>query len=170
MRTPFIRTNAIQKNIEIIVGYSEAQNAVRFIYNLKSREDLSVFQLGLAGGLGAAPMSLVVAPAEQIKIQLQTSTQTMTQVLRSMMVNKSHRAMLRNGVLLTGLRDVPGGFLYFSTYEYVKILLPPQDYGLWMVPVAGGISYFDFFFNAMKLQSKSPTADVQELRALGRGC
>jgi solute carrier family 25 carnitine/acylcarnitine transporter 20/29 len=97
-------------------------------------------QLGYAGALGALPMTLIVAPAEQVKIQLQTSNVSLLQAFKSLFSGRENLRTLKNGIFLTGFRDVPAGFLYFSTYEGIKQVWSPDVYGPVVVPLAGGIS------------------------------
>lgn len=101
--------------------------------------DLSLLQIGYAGALGAIPMTLIVAPAEQVKIQLQTSNASLWEAFKSLFSGRESMRTLRNGILLTGLRDVPAGFLYFSTYEGLKKVWGPDTYGPLVVPMAGGM-------------------------------
>jgi solute carrier family 25 carnitine/acylcarnitine transporter 20/29 len=88
----------------------------------RSVSDLNLFQIGVAGSLAAIPSALLMAPAEQIKIRLQTSANkalNSTQVIKTILKDSGPLGLFR-GTFLTIARDVPGSFMYFLTYEAIK--------------------------------------------------
>jgi solute carrier family 25 (mitochondrial carnitine/acylcarnitine transporter), member 20/29 len=93
---------------------------------LTSQNQLSLFQIGLAGAFSSIPTSFLIGPAEQIKIRLQIQETSLAAskmnaftVATSIVKEGGLRALFR-GTGLTFLRDVPTGFAYFATYEGLK--------------------------------------------------
>ncbi|KAJ3145846.1 hypothetical protein HDU89_006898 [Geranomyces variabilis] len=85
-------------------------------------DTLSLLQIGLAGAFSAIPTAMILGPAEQVKIRLQvakTPGGTAFGVMRDIVREGGARALFR-GTGLTLMRDVPGSFFYFATYESVK--------------------------------------------------
>ncbi|KAJ3274191.1 hypothetical protein HK104_004154, partial [Borealophlyctis nickersoniae] len=83
---------------------------------------LSLPQIGFAGAFSALPTSFILGPAEQIKIRLQVQEQgskSASQVIKEIVKEGGPKALFR-GTGLTLMRDVPGSFFYFLTYEGVK--------------------------------------------------
>ncbi|KAH6576479.1 hypothetical protein BASA50_006764 [Batrachochytrium salamandrivorans] len=90
---------------------------------------LSLNQIGIAGALAAIPTSFILGPAEQLKIRLQVQetsmrsaavkTQGVADVMRGIVREGGVRAVFR-GTGFTILRDIPGSYFYFLTYEGLK--------------------------------------------------
>ncbi|KAI8920418.1 mitochondrial carrier domain-containing protein [Entophlyctis helioformis] len=103
---------------------------------------LSLHQIGLAGALAAVPVSFLLGPAEQIKIRLQVQETSMkshhvsgrhdqgskgfVQVVRQIVREGGVRAVFR-GTGATILRDTPGSYFYFLTYEGIKRWFKKSD-------------------------------------------
>ncbi|KNC99457.1 hypothetical protein, variant [Spizellomyces punctatus DAOM BR117] len=89
--------------------------------NVELVDTLSLSQIALAGAFSAIPTAAILGPAEQIKIRLQVKTGkgTATEIIRQIVREGGVRSLFR-GTGLTLLRDVPGSFFYFATYEAVK--------------------------------------------------
>ncbi|KAI8821349.1 mitochondrial carrier domain-containing protein [Fimicolochytrium jonesii] len=86
-------------------------------------DTLSLGQVGLAGAFSAVPTSLILGPAEQVKIRLQLAKAGASKGAFAVMgdiVNQSGVRGLFRGTGLTLMRDVPGSFFYFATYEAIK--------------------------------------------------
>ncbi|KAJ3159552.1 hypothetical protein HDU86_001561 [Geranomyces michiganensis] len=85
-------------------------------------DTLSLPQIGLAGAFSAIPTAIILGPAEQVKIRLQVAKApggTAFGVMKEIVREGGARALFR-GTGLTLMRDVPGSFFYFATYESVK--------------------------------------------------
>ncbi|KAJ3018455.1 hypothetical protein HKX48_002880 [Thoreauomyces humboldtii] len=86
-------------------------------------DTLSLTQVGLAGAFSAIPTAAILGPAEQIKIRLQVAPAgvkaTAFGELGKVIKEGGVRAVFR-GTGLTLMRDVPGSFFYFATYEGIK--------------------------------------------------
>ncbi|KAL2918464.1 carnitine transporter [Polyrhizophydium stewartii] len=97
-------------------------------------DQLSLNQIGLAGALAAIPVSFLLGPAEQVKIRLQVQQTAMrahggsaggpapqgfVEVIRQIVREGGVRAVFR-GTGFTILRDFPGSYFYFLTYEGLK--------------------------------------------------
>ena len=95
---------------------------------------MTLSQIGLAGFVAAIPTSLIVAPAEQIKIRLQTSNDKFAESWKT----SFHFKQFLRGTLITILRDSPGAFIYFATYEGVQRLFISKNFGT--ILLAGGSS------------------------------
>ncbi|TPX61254.1 hypothetical protein SpCBS45565_g07312 [Spizellomyces sp. 'palustris'] len=89
--------------------------------NAELVDTLSLSQIAFAGAFSAIPTAAILGPAEQIKIRLQVKAGkgTATEIIRQIVREGGARALFR-GTGLTLLRDVPGSFFYFATYEAVK--------------------------------------------------
>ncbi len=92
---------------------------------------MKLSQIGLAGFVAAIPTSLIVAPAEQIKIRLQTSNNKFIESWKTLTAKQFLR-----GTLITILRDSPGAFIYFATYEGVQRFFYSKNFGT--ILLAGG--------------------------------
>ncbi|KAI8907469.1 mitochondrial carrier domain-containing protein [Powellomyces hirtus] len=84
-------------------------------------DTLTITQIGIAGAFSAVPTALILGPAEQVKIRLQVARARTTAVgeLRQIWKEGGVRGVFR-GTGLTLMRDVPGSFFYFATYETIK--------------------------------------------------
>lgn len=109
-------------------AYHWAQNLMHATFSCQkdpyvSMDQLNLFQIGIAGSLASIPTSLLIGPAEQLKIRLQIqdslSRKSAMGVFRTIISNGGFLALFR-GTGLTLLRDVPTGFTYFATYEGLK--------------------------------------------------
>ncbi|KAI9094931.1 mitochondrial carrier domain-containing protein [Phlyctochytrium arcticum] len=107
-------------------------------------DTLTFKQIGLAGAFSAIPTSLILGPAEQIKIRLQVMKEngSARAVIKDIVKEGGIRALFR-GTGLTMARDVPGSFFYFMSYEKVKRSLS-TDIGASLNPatilLAGGLA------------------------------
>ena len=93
---------------------------------------LSFHQIGTAGALAAIPVSFILAPSEQIKIRLQVQQTALNKAdgiistVRSIVGDGGIRSLFR-GTFLTLMRDVPGSYGYFATYECIKRYFRDSD-------------------------------------------
>ncbi|KAJ3297152.1 carnitine transporter [Rhizoclosmatium sp. JEL0117] len=126
-------------------------------------DTLPLHYVALAGAFAALPTSLILGPAERIKILMQVDTTKKTSTLTRSSLNPLlpiWRAILSNGGIstlfkgtgITMLRDFPGDAAYFGTFEAVKRTLkhafpqPPSSmvgsekytFSPWQTILAGG--------------------------------
>jgi solute carrier family 25 carnitine/acylcarnitine transporter 20/29 len=93
-------------------------------------QELTLFQIGLAGGLSGIFTTAIMAPGERVKCLLQTQDpknpkykgpgDVLVKVYR-----EGGIASIYKGTAATLLRDVPGSFAYFAGYEWIKQSLTP---------------------------------------------
>ena len=119
-----------------LFAYNRAQSFVYGSNRFKSIDQLSLFQIAQAGFLSSIPTSLVLAPAELVKIRLQVGDKSLTfgHVFKQAFKNRT----LSRGLGLTLARDCIGSFFYFSTYEGIKRLTRSQDGSLSPLAILGG--------------------------------
>ena len=102
-------------------AYNQAQRLVSGDYqSFQSIQQLSLLQVGLAGGLASLPTSLLVAPAELVKVRLQVETSTKSSSTWSIIKDVVKTGQATRGLGCTFARDVLGSFFYFLTYESFK--------------------------------------------------
>lgn len=120
-------------------GYDVGKSLIRKLSSgtNPSSADLSIAQFFAAGMLSAAPMTLVSAPFERVKILLQvqgqkphgrkqgTKAPSGATILRSLYRGGGIRSVYR-GSLMTFARDAPDSAAYFATYEYCKKKFTPK--------------------------------------------
>ncbi|KAJ8322931.1 carnitine transporter [Batrachochytrium dendrobatidis] len=97
---------------------------------------LSLNQIGMAGALAAIPTSILLGPAEQLKIRLQIQKTSMrsgsvkrqgvTSIMRDIIREGGVKAIFR-GTGFTILRDTPGSYFYFLVYEGLKRCFKRDD-------------------------------------------
>jgi solute carrier family 25 (mitochondrial ornithine transporter) member 2/15 len=90
----------------------------------QSKDDIGPMRTMLAGAVGGIALWVAIFPADVIKsrIQIESSTQSMTQVGRAI-VQKEGFAALYNGLKPTVLRTIPATAVLFVVYEYTKKFL-----------------------------------------------
>jgi len=129
-------------------GYDQGQKIVRFASGMEPSQQLSLLQIGIAGGYSALPTTLVMVPAERIKCILQIQGQD-GHVKYNGPIAAAKGVWKEGGLrgLYTGtgatlLRDVPGSVAYFGCYEALKRFLTPPGEQLnpLAVVIAGGMA------------------------------
>ncbi|KAI9334876.1 mitochondrial carrier domain-containing protein [Obelidium mucronatum] len=101
--------------------------------SMKSKP-LSLFEIALAGCWSSVPTTIVTTPMERLKVILQTQGQTgsttkytgMFDALKGVLKENGVRGLYR-GTVATLMRDIPGGAVYFATYEFVYRSLKVGD-------------------------------------------
>ncbi|RKO85007.1 mitochondrial carrier, partial [Blyttiomyces helicus] len=113
-------------------------------------DTLTLPQVGVAGAFSAIPTAFIMGPAEQIKIRLQIQETSMHgaeskgvgAIVRGI-VRESGVFGLFRGTGLTMMRDAPGSFFYFATYEAVRRRLAPnreEGFSPGAILLAGGLA------------------------------
>ncbi|KAJ3381973.1 carnitine transporter [Entophlyctis sp. JEL0112] len=123
-------------------------------------DTLPIQYVALAGAFASLPTSLILAPAERIKILMQVETASpaspssrnpLVSIWRAVMANGGLNTLFR-GTAITMLRDFPGDAAYFGTFEAAKRALKaafPQNnssfsvsdkytFSPWQIVMAGG--------------------------------
>jgi len=107
-------------------GYDQGQRIVRWTSGMKPTEQLSLFQIAIAGGYSAIPTTIIMTPAERIKCILQIqggATEVKykgpADVVRGIWKEGGVRAFYK-GTIPTLVRDIPGSVAYFGAYEFLK--------------------------------------------------
>lgn len=140
---------SMMENATLFLAYRHCQDAIRWASDSKSnqplqmkggKEELSLIQLGLAGGLAGAMVSFVLTPFELIKCRVQVANLSLLQSTKSnsMVQPAAQHGGLRNPSTLsmflytlrndglgafyrghtgTLLRESGGGMAYFGIYE-----------------------------------------------------
>jgi len=130
-------------------GYDQGQRIVRSVSGMAPTDELSLVQVGIAGGYSALPTTLVMVPAERIKCILQIQGQEgrkqqytgFSDVLRGIWKEGGITALYK-GTTATLIRDIPGSVAYFAAYEALKRKLTPKGEQLNPLAVvcAGGMA------------------------------
>jgi solute carrier family 25 (mitochondrial carnitine/acylcarnitine transporter), member 20/29 len=116
-------------------AYDLGQQMIRSYRGMKPGEQLSLFDIGVAGALSAVPTTLIMAPGERIKCVLQVQDQANTggkkfagpgEVVKHLAKTEGVSSVFR-GSLATLLRDGSGSVAYFAVYEAIKRSLTPVD-------------------------------------------
>ena len=118
------------------------------------KDALTLSHIGVAGSVSALATSIVVGPAERLKILLQTvkggSDRGIVSIVKRVYREQGLRAFSR-GIGLTAGRDIVGNFVYFPAYEAVrrqaKRVSPELESNPLVILVAGGMSVSSFLPN-----------------------
>ncbi|KAJ3120459.1 carnitine transporter [Physocladia obscura] len=149
------------------MSYSTTMTAIQKLYysptlipkDMPVVDTLPIQYVALSGAVAAIPTSLILGPAERIKILMQVETKSrsspslnpLTSIWRVIRTNGGLSKLFR-GTPITTLRDFPGDAAYFGVFEGVKRLLKqsfPQSRGFvvgtekytfspWQTILAGG--------------------------------
>lgn len=119
-------------------GYDMGQRLIRTVQNVPADTPLSIPQLVTAGALSSLPVTALMAPSERIKCLLQVQANetgskvapkytTMRECALYVYKEGGIRSVYK-GTVLTLWRDVPGGAVYFGTYEFMKRYIIKHHY------------------------------------------
>eukprot|EP00999_Lentomonas_sp_LEN2_P002687 NODE_561_length_1366_cov_89.420500_g525_i0.p1 GENE.NODE_561_length_1366_cov_89.420500_g525_i0~~NODE_561_length_1366_cov_89.420500_g525_i0.p1 ORF type:complete len:288 (-),score=31.43 NODE_561_length_1366_cov_89.420500_g525_i0:293-1156(-) len=104
-------------------GYGVGQNFIRVMSGHKQEREMTLVELGIAGGFSGIFTTVITAPGERVKCILQTQDAKKQvkysgpkDVIRSIYRENGLGGIYR-GSLITVLRDVPASFAYFVAYE-----------------------------------------------------
>jgi len=114
-------------------GYDQGQRIVRWTAGIDSKQQLSLTQIAIAGGYSAIPTTLIMTPAERIKVILQVQGSKGVAVKYKGPLDAAAGVWREGGIpafykgtIGTLLRDVPGSVAYFGAYEFFKRSLTPE--------------------------------------------
>lgn len=83
----------------------------------------------VAGGFSALPTTLIMAPAERLKVIMQTSNAGFKQALGRAWREGGIKSLYK-GSMATLARDIPGSIAYFGAYEACKRAFSSPDKGI----------------------------------------
>ncbi|XP_073832843.1 mitochondrial ornithine transporter 1-like [Musca autumnalis] len=129
---PAVATNVVENTVLFGV-YSKCQSLVADYRNIQDIQNLSLLENSCAGSLLAVVTTLVLCPCEVLKCKLQaiqevkryidkgssTGVVTPYELTKRIYLNDGITGFYR-GLGSTFLRDVPGFFVYFSSYEIAR--------------------------------------------------
>ncbi|RHW67128.1 mitochondrial carrier protein [Trypanosoma brucei equiperdum] len=127
------------------VAYDATETLIRKLKGVDSLTPLSMGEIMLCGGSTGVLGSLVLGPAELLKVRQQTALSSGARgSLRDVILNiyrKEGPLGFTRGIGATMLRDVPGSMAWFGAYEYTKLLLckNPKDPSVGEALFAGGM-------------------------------
>lgn len=115
-------------------AYDVGKTAIKTAKGYTSDAQLSLVDIGIAGGLSAIPTTLIMAPGERIKCVLQVQDVATGaggrkfagpgDVVKHLVKTEGIGSVFR-GSLATLLRDGSGSVAYFAVYEAIKRALTP---------------------------------------------
>ena len=168
---------SMAENAVLFLSYGELKRALGEVPGPGGTE-LSLFQLSLAGAGAGVPAAFVLTPFELVKCRLQVQNSTATGtvggfrayrgpldvVLRTLREEGLVRGLYR-GNASTLLREVPGNFCWYGTYEGVCKALTPDggtkdDLGPSAHLIGGasaGVAYWSAFYPADTVKSHVQT-------------
>ena len=121
----------------VFVGYEACQRGLKWLAAKRrgggeQQSKLSRFELAIAAMGAGALASLVVAPAERVKVLMQTSKTSdgaggLLSSVRKVVAADGIIGGLFRGLGPTFLREIPGYGVYFIAYEAAKRLLSPSS-------------------------------------------
>lgn len=134
------------------VAYDSCERLVRSVKGLDPSKPLSMVDVMICGGSTGVFGSLVLGPAELIKVRQQTARQNG--------LDGSFKAALAQGSLTRGMgatmmRDVPGSMAWFGAYELTKQTLcdDPKKPSVVQALVAGGMGGLGMWSFAIPLDA-----------------
>ncbi|XP_063680237.1 mitochondrial carnitine/acylcarnitine carrier protein-like [Bolinopsis microptera] len=118
-------------------------HAITLQQKLLGRQEMSLWNHGLAGLTAGAYMVTILGPGERVKCLLQMQMDKKQRKYKGPLdvISKTYREggfrTLGKGTLVTGLRDVPGSGLFFVLYEY---LISKYGESPTSITMAGGVA------------------------------
>jgi len=148
--TPPALVANIFENSVLFTAYGYCQKVVSHL-NGTDLAKMSPLQHALSGGLAGIVSSFVLCPTELIKCRLQAQREmnpcirsTSISICRQMFKRKGLMAFT-NGMVPTLVREIPGCFLFFGTYEMSRNFLAQKgqnknEIGLLKTAISGALS------------------------------
>ncbi|KAJ3391695.1 carnitine transporter [Entophlyctis sp. JEL0112] len=148
-------------------SYEMGQRMVVYFRHHSSKgTQLSLWEIALAGCWSSVPTTIITTPMERVKVILQTQGQSNSTTHYKGLIDagasvfrQSGIAGLYRGTAATLLRDVPGGAVYFATYEFFYRRLKTEGNGL-----SVGAALFAGGMSGVGMWSVSIPADVIKSR------
>jgi len=106
--------------IEHLLGFWLFGYGERYLRNYYKTEHLNIYQIGMAGVLSGFGGAFWLTPIEYIKVQMQAKENvnkyknTRDCIYQTL---KNHPTKLFSGLTATIIREVPGSFIYFTSYR-----------------------------------------------------
>ncbi|RNF12426.1 mitochondrial carrier protein [Trypanosoma rangeli] len=139
------------------LAYDATEKLIRSVKELDPSKPLSLCDVIICGGSTGILGSLVLGPAELLKIRQQTALNTgadssLRGVVSFIYRTAGPRGFFR-GTSMTMLRDVPGSMAWFGAYEYTKLLIcsSPKAPSVPESLIAGGIAGISMWSFAVPL-------------------
>nr|CCC95139.1 putative mitochondrial carrier protein [Trypanosoma congolense IL3000] len=115
------------------VAYDTTESLIRWVKGVDKRVPLSMGEIMLCGGSTGALGSLILGPAELLKVRQQTTLSSgargsLRDVIFSIYRTEGLRGFTR-GIGATMFRDIPGRMAWFGAYEYTKIMICKDSKG-----------------------------------------
>lgn len=134
------------------LAYDSTERALRSLKGLDPANPLSMGDVLICGGSTGVVGSLVLGPAELIKVQQQTSPGVpVSQVVKEMW---RQRAFGR-GLSATMARDIPGSMAWFGAYEFTKMSIceDPKKPTVGQALCAGGMGGLGMWTTALPMDA-----------------
>ena len=160
LSTPLV--GSMMENAVLFAAYSRFQQQIRILKNSHD-DDLSLGELAMAGAGAGLVISFILTPVELIKCRLQVQQGTAggpLQVLWDTLKTDGSRGLYR-GHMSTIVREVPGNFCWYGTYESVCQACIPEGGTRKDLPThvhllggaTAGVAYWSFVFPADTIKS-----------------
>jgi solute carrier family 25 (mitochondrial carnitine/acylcarnitine transporter), member 20/29 len=129
-------------------GYDLGKQWMKSIRGVATDKELSLVDIGIAGGFSAVPTTAIMAPGERIKCVMQVEPAGSerfkggaSDVVKHILREGGVRSLYR-GTMATLWRDGTGSVAYFGVYEWLKRTLTPEGAALspLAVVMAGGFA------------------------------
>ena len=148
------------------------------------KNELTLFELCMAGAGAGVAVSFVLTPVELIKCRMQVSAQMDVPLYKgpwdvvSQALRKDGLRGLYTGHLSTMYREIPGNFCWYGTYEIVCqglsnwFDIPRKELPLWAHMTGGasaGVMYWTAFYPADTVKSLVQTSTCPEFSQLSFG-
>ncbi|KRZ17322.1 Mitochondrial ornithine transporter 1 [Trichinella zimbabwensis] len=154
----------VAENSVLFAAYGACQKAVAALVDKPERGQLNPLENACAGSLAAVFASLVLCPTELVKCRLQAMRETsglvdgsrMTSIgptlLTRQIVREEGIVGLFKGLSPTLIREIPGYFFFFGTYEASRHMLTPENgdknnLGVTRTCICGGLAGIAFWLS-----------------------
>ena len=141
------------------VSYDSTERLIRKSKGYAPTENLTMNDIFICGGMTGVVGTLILAPAELLKVQQQTATNRGLDSGFKAVVSRIYQTQGLRG-FLTGFgstlaRDVPGSMAWFGAYEFAKMSLcaDPKKPSSAEALVAGGCGGLGMWLTAMPLDT-----------------
>ncbi|KRY00553.1 Mitochondrial ornithine transporter 1, partial [Trichinella pseudospiralis] len=154
----------VAENSVLFAAYGACQKAVAALVDKSERGQLNPLENACAGSLAAVFASLVLCPTELVKCRLQAMRETSGLVdgsrlksigptlLTRQIVRQEGFVGLFKGLSPTLIREIPGYFFFFGTYEASRHMLTPENgdknnLGVTRTCICGGLAGIAFWLS-----------------------
>ncbi|ORX95567.1 mitochondrial carrier [Basidiobolus meristosporus CBS 931.73] len=118
-------------------GYDLGLRIMRYSTGMPAntpKDKMELWKIAVAGAFSAIPTTVLLGPAERVKVMLQVQglngekSLGTTEIVRKIYREGGIRSVFR-GTWATLIRDAPGSAVYFGVYEYLKRVATPTEPG-----------------------------------------